>query len=99
MSLPFFTEVTVPTCRLPGELVVLAGPRPDDVSSSRDSQRASCYTAASTHALARARQASGPITEVLSTQHAALARSEAEAEAEAQYERQLGDHFDEQTRV
>ena len=56
---------------------MLAGPRPDGVSSARDSQRASCCTAASTHALARARQASGPITEVLSSQHAALARSEA----------------------
>eukprot|EP00964_Phaeocystis_antarctica_P034469 scaffold19611_cov42-Phaeocystis_antarctica.AAC.1 len=77
------TYVSVPPY-LPGELVVCAGARaPDGASSSsssrnsRTSQRISSSStpeARSTpEALARARQASGPITEALSTQHAALA--------------------------
>ena len=98
------TYVSVPPC-LPGELVVCAGARaPDGASSSsssrnsRTSQRPSSSStpeARSTpEALARARQASGPITEALSTQHAALARSEEEEAARLAAEATLDDALD-----
>ena len=97
------TYVSVPPF-LPGELVVCAGARaPDGASSSsrnsRTSQRISSSSStpearSTPEALARARQASGPITEALSTQHAALARSEEEAATRLAAEATLDDALD-----
>ena len=83
--------------------MVCAGARaPDGASSSsrnsRTSQRISSSStpeARSTpEALARARQASGPITEVLSIHHEALASSEEEEAARLAAEAKLDDALD-----
>ena len=79
---------------LPGELVVCAEPRAPDGASSSSSRTSQRTFSSTPEALARARQASGPITEVLSIQHEALASSEEEEEARLAAEAKLDDALD-----
>ena len=83
---------------LPGELVAeheaAGGARAPDGASSSSSRTSQRTFSSTPEALARARQASGPITEVLSIHHEALASSEEEEAARLAAEAKLDDLLD-----